>query len=37
MENKLNISIYSFSYKKGGIPEDNSEMVAVLSLIAEEF
>jgi UPF0042 nucleotide-binding protein len=24
MENKLNISIYSFSYKKGGIPEDNS-------------
>jgi UPF0042 nucleotide-binding protein len=24
MENKLNISIYSFSYKKGGIPTDNS-------------
>ena len=24
MENKLNISIYSISYKKGGIPEDNS-------------
>ena len=24
MENKLNILIYSFSYKKGGIPTDNS-------------
>ena len=24
MENKLNISIYSFSYKKGGIPTDKS-------------
>ena len=24
MDNKLNIDIYSFSYKKGGIPVDNS-------------
>ena len=25
MQSKLNIDIYSFSYKKGGIPKDNTE------------